>query len=371
VVATVPPHRPDVTLPADLVEEVARIVGYEAIPSTQLHGPMPEPLPSTERDWEERVRDILVGCGLTEVITYSLTSRERMERLLPSEGEVDDLGRAAAERLIALDRGPIFLTNPLSVEMDCLRTTALASLLETLRANLRHTEQDLALFEIGRVYLPRDGELPEERRVLTIALGGYRSGLTWGARRETDFFDLKGLVETLLVRMGVADAAYLAAKHPTFHPGRCAVVTLGADKQTVGILGEVSEAVARRFDIEERAYLAAIDLERLIPLASAVRRVQAVSRFPALVQDLAIVLDEGVPGADVEAWIRRVGGKLVREVTLFDLYRGAPIPEGQKSMAYHIVYQAADRTLTDEEVARQHQRIVGALAHQLKARLRQ
>ncbi|MCL4535254.1 MAG: phenylalanine--tRNA ligase subunit beta [Bacteroidetes bacterium] len=372
LVATVPPHRPDVTLPADLIEEVARIVGYDAIPTTQLHGPMPEPVPTPDRGWEDRVRDLLVGCGLTEIVTYSLTSRERMERLLPSgDREMDDVGRAAAERVIVLDRGPVFLTNPLNVEMDCLRTTALGSMLETLHDNLRHTDKDLSLFEAGRVYLPRDGELPEERRVISVGLGGYRSGLGWGSRRETDFFDLKGIVEVLLERIEIPGVAFVAARHPSFHPGRCAALLAGTDKLVVGIIGEVSEAVARQFDIEQRVLVAGLDFELLLPLASAVPQVEAFSRFPALVQDLAIVVDEAVPAGEIDAWVRRAGGRLVRDVQLFDLYRGAPIPEGQKSLAYHIVYQSPDRTLTDEEVARQHQRIVGALAHQFKARVRE
>ncbi len=367
----VPPHRPDVALPADVIEEVARIIGYEAIPTTQLHGPMPEPEPAPEREWEEQVRDILVGCGLTEVVTYSLTCRARMRRLLPTEpGEVDNLGQQAACRLIITDQQPVRLSNPLSMEMDCLRTTSLSSMLETLQDNLRHTKQGLSLFEIGRDYIPREGDLPEEWRVLTIGLGGYRAGLSWGSRRETDFFDLKGIVETVLERMAVPEVAYVPARYPTFHPGRCAVVVAGPQKQVVGILGEVNPDVARQFEIEERAYAAILDLELLIPLSGGEHRVKAFSRFPVVVQDLAIVVPDDVAAADLEAWIYRAGGRLVKEVELFDLYKGGSIPEGQKSLAYHIVYQAPDRTLTDAEVAKQHQKIVGALAHHFKARLR-
>ncbi len=369
---TVPPHRPDVTRPADLVEEVARIIGYDAIPTTQLHGPMPEPAPSADLEWEGRVRNLLVGCGLTEIVTYSLTSRERLAKLMPVDGEgPDDLGGATGERLIDVRTPPLLLANPLSVEMECLRTTALGSILETLGQNLRHTDRDLLLFEVGRSYLPRDGELPEERRSVTIAMGAYRSGMTWGSRRETDFYDLKGVVETLLERASVPEVAFIAARHPTFHPGRCAVAVAGPGREVVGILGEVNERVARQFDIEERAYAAALDFERLLPMFSPAREVQSFSRFPELVQDLAVVVDEDVPSGELEAWIRRAGGRLVRRVELFDLYRGAPIPDGKKSLAYHIVYQAPDRTLTDAEVAKQHQRIVGALAHQFKARLRE
>jgi phenylalanyl-tRNA synthetase beta chain len=371
VVATVPPHRPDVTLPADLVEEVVRIAGYDAIPSTQLHGPMPEPEPENDRDWEEKVRDLLVGAGLTEVITYPLTSQDRMARLLSGQGEADDLGQLAAGRVLITGQAPIKVSNPISIEMDCMRTTLAGSMLETVAANLRHEERDLGLFEVGRIYLPRPDDLPDERRQIAVALGAYRSGLGWGTRRETDFYDLKGIVEMGLARMGIAGVEFRAAQHPTFGAGRCAAVLADGGRSVLGILGELDAGVAASFDIEQRVYLATLDLEAMIALASPVRRVQDFSRFPALVQDLAIVVRESVPSAEIEGWIRRVGGKLVHEVQLFDLYQGTPIPEGEKSLAYHIVYQALDRTLTDAEVAKQHQRIVGALTHQLKARLRE
>jgi len=385
-------QRTDVTLPADLVEEVARLTGYDRLPSTMLRGAPPPHQVIPALYWEEVARDVLTAAGFNEVITYSLTNRRTLLKLLPDQvvaagswpDSTDDDRVAAVNRaLLPLTVPPLQIANPLSAEMDSLRTTAMSSLLETLAANLKHLDKDVCLFELGRIYLPRPDDLPLERRVLTAVMGQWRTGRVWGSREEQDFFDLKGAVETLLTRLGIRDVAWSPVVHPTFHPGRTAIIEVAGPATTgdraskkvaegipVGILGEVRPEVRAHFDIAERCYLVSLDFEQLIALATEARAYQPVSRFPPVVQDIAIVIDEDVPAARAEALIRQAGRGMVLAVELFDRYKGPQIAPGKVSLAYHITYQVPDRTLTDEEVARVQARIVQRLEKDLGAALR-
>lgn len=402
LLVTVPYWRRDITLPADLVEELARISGYDELPATLPDGRLPPPKIDRARYWEDVARDVLVACGLSECITYVLTSRERLRRLLPAEqapalprpGEGTD-GALVAEveaRLLPLGIQPLRLWNPMTSDADVLRTSAMSHLLETLWSNLRFQDSGVALFEIGRIYLPDPSgrELPQERKTITVVLGQYKTSPRRPAPLEYDFYDLKGIAETLFERMGIREVAFRPVTHPTFHPGRAAVITLPAQvpgggapatgsavarrgtvaEQVAGILGEVNPEVRRNFDIDERAYLMGLDFDLLLQYATTERHYRPLPKHPPVVQDIAVIVDEAVLAAEVERVIRAAGGALVADVRLFDVYRGDPIPPGKKSLAYTITYQAPDRTLTDEEVNQHQARIVQRLARELGATLR-
>jgi phenylalanyl-tRNA synthetase beta chain len=379
---TVPSDRVDVELPADLVEEVARVVGYDSLPTTLPRGEVPAPIPSPELAFEERLRDMLVACGGAEFIAYSLTSQARMARTLAPDAQpvvacAELAGGAVSATLDPAwatgERPALRLKNPLSPDIDVLRTSAVAAALETLRDNLRHVEADVLLFEIGRIYLPREGDLPEERRVLTVVMGGWRTGRELGERVEADFFDLKGVAEELLRRLGVA-ARFVPATHPTFHPGRTAVIVAGDGRtwdDVLGILGEVHPLVREQMDLpEQRAYLLVLDLPRLRERSHRPARIATPPRFPPVVMDIALVVDEAVPAGRVERVLRAAGGDLLADLRLFDVYRGPTIPEGTKSLAYRVTYQAHDRTLTDEEARAVHDRLAAAARREVGARVR-
>jgi len=295
---------------------------------------------------------------LQEVITYSLTSPQAEAKLWPAEGQPPQ-------------REYIRLSNPLTSDRVVMRHTLMPRLLETVASNLRYMD-GVAIFEVGRVYWPREGQiLPDEPHRLGIALTGPRLTTFWLTQEEDqpDFFDLKGIVETLLSRLRITGARFVPIEHPTFQPGR--VAQLRAGEAELGLLGEVHPDVRAAFEMEERRVcLAEIDLDRLLALVSPEMSMAPISRFPAVRQDLAVVVDEAIPAIRVKEEIQAGGGDILREVELFDLYGGAPIPSGKKSLAYSLTYQALDRTLTDEEVARVHKRIVKHLAVQLDARLR-
>jgi phenylalanyl-tRNA synthetase beta chain len=357
--ASVPYYRLDVAVAADLLEEVARVWGYERLPTTL----MADELPPQERDFslegEERVRDILVGCGLTEAITYSLSSLETFSRLNPGGPEPDP-------------GDYVRLANPLTTEREFMRRTLMASLLEAVRDNLRYTDR-VALFEIGRVYLPRSGEeLPEEPRRLCIAMTGPREERSWTVSEpgDVDFYVLKGIVQALLDHLVLPERSFVPVEHPTFRAGGAAALLLG-DTQ-IGVLGEVDPAVREGLDLPRQTVcLMELDLEALLARAERVRHLQPLPRFPSISQDISLVIDEGVSARQVEELICRVGGGLLVGVRLFDLYRGEPIPAGKKSLAYSLTYRHEERTLTDKQVAKVHSRIAQQLAKELGARLRE
>ncbi len=354
---TVPTHRNDVRLPADLVEEVGRIYGYNNMPATL----MPDELPPQERNLshvlESRTRDILVGCGLQEIISYSLTSIGSVARLTPGECPPEP---APCVRI----------ANPLSQERNLMRPTLLDSMLDTIASTLRVADRAL-LFEVARVYLPQGDTLPAEPRRVAIGLAGPRGMRAWGvdSAEALDLFDMKGIIEALLDHLGVKGASYEPVQRPSYQPGRAAQVRLG--EQVLGVFGEVHPAVRETFDLPPtRVVVAELDLEAIIALASTVQQMEPISRFPAVTQDLAVVVDEATPAVRVLELIRQAGGELLRNATLFDVYRGPQIAPGKVSLAYALTYQAPDRTLTDEEVARLQGRIVRTLEHQLQATLR-
>ncbi len=418
---TIPTWRGDVAESADLVEEVARIVGYERIPSTIPTGPLPEPLHESWFERDEYVRDIMVGAGLTEIVTYSLISRAAMarllvdtapgdERLLSTPASVPELeacdvaagggerprtrGDERRELEAVAERLPvILLRNPLSSEQEALRLTLMPGLLATLRENSKHSDAGLWFFELGRRYLrtpelDAGNGLPQERRSLGVALMGP-AAQSWDAPpRPADFYDLKGVAETLLGALKIGAYRFVPVRHPTFHPGRCAALELAivpgaadappSDTAVVaepvwvraGVLGEVHPQVAERFDLSGRPYLMELDMERLFAAVPERLVHVAVSRFPSVQRDLAVVVDRSVPDVEIKTAIEEAGGDLVRQVRLFDVYTGEAIGAGNKSLAYSLTYQSRERTLTDKEVDEVQARIVAALAQRFGATLR-
>lgn len=402
----VPTFRADVEEEADLVEEVVRMIGYDKIPSTIPEGPLPDPQsdPWFEREYD--IRAILMGAGLNEIMTYAMTSRQRMVNLLAQADEdtarfllqggkniplanaqavaVSGAATTAVAPFEARSVPAVVLSNPLSSEFEAMRLTLMGGLMETLRENSKHNQAGLRFFEIGRRYLPPiEGEpLPDERRSVGMALCGPAE-ISWlpDLARPADFYDLKGVVETLLAGLHITRYRFTPTRHPTFHPGRCALLELpraidlpgeGADEvySPVGILGEVHPTVQERYNLSQRAYLCEIDLEQLYQAVPSALTYKPISRRQELIRDLAIVVDEQIPAQDVRDTIARSGGALLRSVALFDVYTGDPIPAGKKNLTYSLVYQAEDRTLTDSEANAIQERIINALREQFGAALR-
>ncbi|MBN1955430.1 MAG: phenylalanine--tRNA ligase subunit beta [Anaerolineae bacterium] len=353
---TPPSHRPDVTRPVDLVEEVARIWGYDRFPTTLLRDELPPQRANLRLLGAERVRDILAGCGLDEVITYSLVDLEDEGNLLQTEANAGEYLR---------------VINPLSAERSYLRRTLLPTLLHTARENLRFLER-VNIFEIGAVYLPRKGELlPDEPRRLGIVMTGPREERSWlpGQDREAvGFYTLKGVTEALLKGLGL-EGVFEPGAHAAFHPGRCAQLQVGGE--VVGVMGEIHPAVREAFDLPAQPLCALeLDLDRLLACWGAPRTLEPLSTHPPVYEDLALVVGQETPALQVRDLIAQAGQPLLRSVTLFDVYCGEQVAAGKKSLAYRLTYQADDRTLTDREVGRLREKIIRRLERELGAVLR-
>jgi phenylalanyl-tRNA synthetase beta chain len=374
---SVPWFRLDVSIPADLIEEIARVIGYDQIPTTL----MDDALPPQWRNWalegKEQVRDLLMGAGLQDSISYALIGPELNRKLLASQSEptYDTLApRSPSDAPLPVILDPetlVRLENPLTPTTDRLRSTLLGSMLSALAANMRTTGR-VALFEIGKVYWPLPGELlPAEPEHVAIALAGPRAAGAWLNRDDTpmDFFDLKGIVEELLDRLGLlADARFEPAIHPLFGPKAAQVLLKG---RAIGVLGELHPAVRRAFDLpDQRAAVAELQLAPLAAAVSARQTMRPLSSFPAVKEDLALLVDESVTAEQVETAIRQGGGSLLRQVTLFDVYRGKQVPAGKKSLAYALTFQADDKTLKDADVEKVRRRIVARLGQTVGAELR-
>lgn len=365
----VPDHRLDIgtglTGRADLIEEIVRVYGYDRVPDALIADELPAQRANVSLEREEALRDALVKAGLREIVTYRLTTPGR-EALLTPPGATSSWP----------DIPYVTLANPITADKTVMRHTLLASLLDTVAANARHTERQL-LFEIGQVYLPRpDDPLPDELGRLGIALTGPRGVAQWQGDAPgglLDFFDLKGVIEAALRDLRVSGAVtFTPVAHSTFHPGRAALLHLNG--REVGVLGEVHPLVRQAFglglDLARPVLAAELDLAALLADVELIRQLRPVPAHPAVYQDLAIVLDDATPAIEVYNVIMRAGGDLLEEARLFDVYRGGSIPAGKKSLAYALTYRAPDRTLNDAEVAKIHARIVKAVERQLGATLR-
>jgi len=357
---TVPAHRSDVSRSEDLIEEVARIIGYESLPETLPTGTAVPVMHSDRLLTRETVRDALVAVGVAEVQTYSFTSAATLDKLAT-------IGGAGAA-----DTPIVRLINPMG-EWEGLRPTLRGSLLALAAENLKFVP-DVAVGEVANVYLPRSlDELPDERLTLCVVLAGTQGERGYAsAMRPYDFWDVKGVVEAIMPAVGMTALQFTATADPVFQPGRVAAVT--ANGVHLGVCGEVHPRVAAAFELPGRVYLAELDLEPVIAAIAArqgtLRQLPPISRYPAVEQDLAVLVDEAIPAADVEAVVRAAAGQLARRVRLFDVYRGEQVPAGKKSLAFAVTLQAPNRALSEEEVTKVRDRIAGALSKRLKAALR-
>ena len=366
---TVPDHRLDIEGQHDLVEEVCRIYGYERIPSTVLRDVLPPQRGNRVQAFEDRVKDALADLGLQEIVSYRLTTPEAEAKL-----QLEDVEPPPYVRL----------ANPSTQDRVVMRRSLLASVLEAAASNSRFADR-LALFEVGRAFPVEEGEsLPEERQWAAAVLTGPRRTSHWQTDAEAgagdcfDFFDVKGVVETVFDRLGlqVEFAAPEAASAATpFRPGRSAAVLLAGDDEPVGMLGELHPAVAANFDLEpadgQPVLAAELDLDRILERVPGALQVEPVPVYPEVREDLALIVDESTPAAAVEAALLKAGKPLLCAVELFDVFRGEAIGEGSKSLAYHLTFRAPNRTLRDRDVKKLRRRILGQVERAVGARIRE
>lgn len=360
---TVPTWRSDMKQAADIVEEVARVIGYdtlpERLPTGQTAPVQRDPIYALQRN----ARALLSGGGGWETVSYVTVSEDDLRRLDPEGTMSPGLHNSDYQALIRLQ-------NPLQADRDIMRPTLLPSLLQIAAENLKH-ERGVRLFENARVYLPSENELPREANTLGIVMAGKREplGRLNDEQDELDFFDLKGMVETLVAQLGLPAGDFRPADLPGFHPGRSAGFFVSDVR--IGVLGELRPDRAVAFGIETpRVAAAEIDLDEILRAADPAPKRVNVPRFLPVEQDFAIVVRNVVPAGDVEAALRNGAGPLATAFTLFDIYRGPQIGEENKSLAYRVTFTAPDRALTDAELSKAREKIARTLRQRVNGELR-
>ena len=349
----VPTFRSDVTREVDLIEEIARVYGYDNIPTTLPKGDIPVPTSNPKTEVRRRIKHFLLAAGMMEAVNYSFCDPNCFDKI-----------RLKANDLL---RNTLQLRNPLSPEMSVLRTTLMPGLLENAQRNRNHQIDTIALFEIGGVFI-HDGEETEPERVTGILAGQIGEGVYSDPYRSPDFFDIKGLVEGMLEVCGIVDWTLQKTDALTLHPGRNAEVLLG--DRRIGVFGEVHPEVLENYDLPYKAYLFEFDLEGLADAAIFTKRSEPISIYPKVARDLAIVVDKAILSDMPTELIYTTGGDAVDSVRLFDVYEGEQVPEGKKSLAYTITYHSATETLTDKAVNALHDEVVKCLNRELGAELR-
>ena len=305
--AVSPYWRSDIKIEADLIEEVSRVIGYDQIPTTLLADPLPHVTPDPIFDLKHEIRRGLVANGFNEVLNFSLIGLESLEKLDQDRAPITDL--------------PIRVANPMTADMEFLRNTFRANLLNSYAANRRYETGSIRIFETGKIYLRREKELPDERETLCAVLGGLRYAESWRDNDlRLDFFDLKGIAEGLLQRFGL-NPVFVKARDRGLHDNKQAEIYL--DKARVGVLGEVHPKVALAYDIAEPVYLFEIDLKTLVSFVSISKTYQPIPRLPAIVRDIALILDSGMTNQQVKNVIQ--GFPLVEQVDIFDVYSGGQL----------------------------------------------
>ncbi|KXK50704.1 MAG: phenylalanine--tRNA ligase subunit beta [Anaerolineae bacterium] len=371
LVAVVPDHRTDISDDpvigqADLIEEIARIIGLDNLPTTLMDETLPEQWSNVPLEREEHTRDVLVALGLQENITHRFSTPEAEALLIP---------RGAAGRPglnVPAGADYVRIANPIQPDKTVLRHSLLPNILNAVRSNLRHTSHQ-AVFEIGSVYFRVAGQqLPDEPSRLAIVLAGPRQPdhFSRQAAPSADFFDLKGIVEGLLRGLHISAWSLKAQGGPSLHPGRSAAITI--DGSVAGHFGELHPLVARAFGLpaDVPVMVGEFDLERIQNAVNPLYGTAPVPTTPPVYEDIALVVRDSVPAGDLHAVIEQSGGDLLRSARLFDVYTGSSVPQGHKSLAFSLVYQAEDRTLSDAEVAAVRKKIVKAAQKAFDAQLR-
>lgn len=333
---TVPYYRTDIEREVDLIEEVARLNGYDKIPATLPSGQMTEGKKNKNQKITDKVKNIMVSMGFDELVTYSFMNKKHYDNLLLPEDDVR--------------RNSVKIMNPFSDEQGVVRTMVLPSMIGIAAKNVSRRNLDLSLFEIASGYYPMEGQkLPEERPMLTALVSGEFSKGWNGEKAAKDFYYMKGVLEQLLSALRI-DGMTVSTDHiePFLHPGRgCDILV---DGKTIGYLGELHPVVAANYELPQKAVVFELDMKAVVEMADKEIVYEAISKFPAIQIDLAFVADKSVAAGDLENAIAAVGGEYLKQIELFDIYEGDRIDADKKSLAYNLVFRAKERTLKAEEV---------------------
>jgi len=346
----VPSFRPDITREIDLIEEVARVHGYDQIDTSLRAGGSLVTEVALEEKTMRRAKEMLVGDGFFEVVTNNLVDPKRTKKIRP---ELNSLK----------------LHNPLSEELSVLRNSLIYNLLKVIEWNKKRKESQIRIFELGQVFKPQNQDMPKQEYRLGLALSGIREAVRWDeTEKEVDFYDLKGVVESLLEGFSISELKMVPHEGSVFSKNYG--FKLKVKDSNLGILGQISPEILEDFDLKDRVFLCELDFEKVVNLICERKWFSPLPKFPPVERDIAVVVGEEILIQDIEEKIKEAGGDLIEKLVLFDLYRGGQIAPGRKSLAYSIRYRRKDRTLTDQEVEKVHQSIISRLSNSFDAKLR-
>lgn len=357
-IVTPPTFRQDLEREIDLIEEIARLNGYDKIPVTLPKSPPSSRAINRDLILERKAINVLIHHGYHEVITYSFISPSYSDMIHLSK---EDVGRR-----------PIRIVNPLSEDLSVMRTTLIPGLLETARYNLSRKNSNLKIFELKKVFIPKEGEkLPREIKYLSGFAMGFDLDLNWASKpREIDFFDIKGCIEDLLETLRIDKVKFIRAEDiPYLHPKKSSALV--ANGEIVGVLGEIHPKVLSNYEIEKKAFLFELNFEKIIKYSQDEKiRFEPLPKFPAVYRDMSLVVDKDLEVGKIFEVILSFEEPYINDIKLFDVYEGQPLSEGKKCVSFRIRYQSKDRTLTDEEVNQYHEKVVSRLKGILKIDLR-
>ncbi|OPJ55178.1 phenylalanine--tRNA ligase subunit beta [Alkalithermobacter paradoxus] len=340
----IPSYRLDISQEADILEEVARMYGYDKISSQPIYGETTMGLRTIGQLFEEKIKDSLVAMGLNEVLTYSFVSPKGLDKInLPET---------------SIKRKLIKILNPLGEETSVMRSTLIPNMMDIMSRNNSHKVPQFAGFEVGNIFIPMQDIIPTEKKSIVAGMYG-----------QYDFFDMKGILEELFNNIGFKEYEIVPEKnHPTFHPGRCANIIHNSN--IIGVFGEVHPDVLENYNLNKRAYIAELDFELLLLLSRDNKVYKSLPKYPASSRDIAVVVKDEIFVKEIEDIIKNNSNGIIESFKLFDIYKGNQIEKGYKSVAYSITYRSEDKTLTDEEINTVHENIVKELETKLDAKLR-
>ena len=340
----VPTFRLDITEDADILEEIARIYGYDNIPAANLEGNATAGVKTEKQKFIDNVKSNSIACGLNEILTYSFVSPRGVDKInLPADDE---------------KRNFVKIMNPLGEETSVMRTTLIPNMLDVISTNISHKVEEVSAFECGNTFIPQEG-LPIETKKYCVGMYG----------KEVDFFVLKGVIESVLNNVGLKGYEIEPeTTNLTFHPGRCAKIVY--NNIYIGTFGELHPDVIENYNLGQRVYVAEINIDTVFENLNLTKSYNPLPKYPSTSRDIALIVKDEVFVKQIEDIIKANGEDLVESYKLFDVYKGAQIEEGHKSIAYSITYRSKDKTLTDEDVAKVHEKILSELSEKLNANLR-
>jgi len=353
-----PSFRGDVEREIDIIEEIARIYGYDKIKPTLFNTTIAQEGKNFRLRVIDQIREILIGCGLNEVITYSFISPDIFDRIGIPEGH----------KL----RNAIKIKDPLTRDHSLMRTSLISSLLEVIKWNTNRQAELVKIFEVGKIYLPypdKPNSLPNEKLIIIGAINKTGRGDIWEKSFSLDIFDVKGIIETVFQGLKMENWEVIPGNHPAFHPLRNGKIIMGGEE--VGIFGEIHPEVINNYRIPGKVNLFEIDFENLLPNVPSDIKYCVLPKYPSVQRDLALIVKEEILSADIIKVIKSIDEKLIKKVTLFDIFKGKQIGDGYKSLAYSVVFQAEDRTLIDQEIENTYRKIKDKLTVKFNAKIRE